>query len=191
VVLSKRILRGVAAGEITLAFQRWPSPQAEAGTQLRTAVGLIGIGEVTEIDPRTITDADAHRAGFASAAGLRSSLDKHGRGAVYRLTLSFDGPAPTPPQETVVLRPRERAAIDRRLAQLDVSAPRGPWTRAVLEVLRQRPGLRPAELAAAQGRPVPRCKSDVWQLRELGLVEPVETGFRLSQCGRSYLDSPD
>jgi hypothetical protein len=190
VVLSKRILRGVAAGEITLAFQRWPSPQAEAGTQLRTTVGLIGIREVTEIDPRTITDTDAHRAGFTSAAGLRSSLDKHGCGAVYRLALSFDGPAPAPPLEPVVLLPRERAAIDRRLAQLDVSTPRGPWTRAVLEVLRQRPGLRPAELAAAQQRPVSRCKSDVWQLQELGLVEALETGFRLSPRGRSYLDGP-
>ncbi|MGP4016036.1 hypothetical protein [Saccharopolyspora sp. 5N708] len=189
--LSNRILRGVASGEISLAFLRWPSPQASAGTQLRTAVGLIGIGEVTAVDPRQITDADAHRAGFTSAAGLRSSLDKHGTGAVYRLALRYDGPAPMPPQEPVVLGSRERATIDRRLAQLDVSAPRGPWTRQVLEALRQRPGARVAELAADQGRPVSRYKSDVWRLRELGLVEPLDTGFQLSSRGRSYLDSPD
>ncbi len=188
--MSNRILRGVAAGEITLAFQRWPSPQANAGSQLRTAVGLIGIGEVAEVDPHEITDGEAQRAGFTSAAGLRSSLDKHGRGAVYRLTLSYGGPAPALPPEPVELHPRERASIDRRLAQLDVSSPRGPWTKAILELLRQRPGLRPAELAADQGRPVSRCKSDVWQLRELGLVEPLETGFRLSPRGQSYLDSP-
>ncbi|WP_223838535.1 hypothetical protein [Saccharopolyspora pogona] len=189
-MLSNRILRGVASGEITLAFQRWPSPQAQAGSWLRTAVGLIGIGEVTEVDPGRITDADAQRAGFTSAAGLRSSLDKHGRGAVYRLALSYDGPAPELRPQPVDLRPRERAAIDRQLAQLDVSAPRGPWTRTVLEALRRCPGLRAAELAADQGRPVSRCKSDVWQLRELGLVEPHEAGFRLSPRGKSYLDSP-
>ncbi|WP_093263690.1 hypothetical protein [Saccharopolyspora shandongensis] len=189
-VLSNRILRGVAAGEITLAFQRWPSPLARAGSRLHTAVGVIGVDEVAEVDPARITDADAHRAGFASAAGLRSSLDKHGRGAVYRLALSYAGPAPEPPPEPVELRPRERAEIDRRLARLDVSSPRGPWTKAVLEVLRQRPGLRPTELAAGLGRPASRCKSDVWQLRELGLVEPQESGFRLSSRGQSYLDGP-
>ncbi|MCI2421045.1 hypothetical protein MOQ72_26730 [Saccharopolyspora sp. K220] len=188
--LSDRILRGVACGEISLAFLRWSSPQARAGSQLRTAVGLIGIDEVTEVDPGQITDADARRAGFSSAAGLRSSLDKHGPGSVYRLALRYEGLAPASPQEPVVLGGRERAAIDRRLAQLDVSAPRGPWTRQVLEVLARRPGVRVAELAAEQGRPVSRWKSDVWRLRELGLVEPLAAGFRLSSRGVSYLDGP-
>lgn len=175
-MLSNRILRGVASGEITLAFQRWPSPQVQAGSRLRAAVGLVGIGEVTEVDPGRITDIDAQRAGFISAAGLRSSLDRDGRGAVYRLRFRSDGPALELPPQPVDLRPRERAAIGRQLAQLEVSAPRGPWTRTVLEALRRRPGLRAAELAADQGRPVSCCKSDVWQLRELGLVEPTRPG---------------
>lgn len=186
--MSKRILRGVAAGEITEAYLRWPSRLAEPGSQLSTTVGLISISDVDRIDPAGLTDADARRAGFGSAAGLRSSLDKHGRGEVYRLALTFNGPAPQPAQPPVVLGGRERAAIDRQLAQLDVSAPRGPWTREVLEVLRRQPGIRAAELASEHNRPVSRCKSDVWRLRELGLVEPVEAGFGLSARGRSYLD---
>ncbi|MER6990351.1 hypothetical protein ABT337_10720 [Saccharopolyspora hirsuta] len=186
-MLSKRILRGVAAGEITEAYLRWPSRLAEPGSQLSTAVGLIGIGAVVRVDPAELTDADARRAGFGSAAGLRSSLDKHGRGEVYRLVLSFDGPAPQVVSQPVVLGVSERAAIDRELARLDVSAPRGPWTRQVLEVLRRRPGVRAAELAAEQNRPVSRCKSDVWRLRELGLVEPVADGFGLSARGRAFL----
>lgn len=190
-VLSKRILRGVAAGEISEAYLRWPSPLAEAGTRLSTVVGLIGVGEVSRVDPGELTDDDARRAGFGSAAGLRASLAKHGRGEVYRLTLSFEGPAPRPVAEPVVVGGRERAVIDQQLARLDVSAPRGPWTRQVLEVLRRRPGIRAAELAAEHNRPVSRCKSDVWRLRELGLVEQVESGFGLSARGRSYLEGGD
>ncbi|MER5389017.1 hypothetical protein [Saccharopolyspora sp. NPDC002686] len=187
-MLSKRILRGVAAGEITEAYLRWPSRLAEPGSQLSTTVGLIGITAVDQVDPAGLTDADARRAGFGSAAGLRASLDKHGRGEVYRLALTFDDPAPRPVQPPVALDGRERASIDRQLARLDVSAPRGPWTREVLEVLRQRPGIRAAELAAEHNRPVSRCKSDVWRLRELGLVEPVEAGFGLSARGLGYLE---
>lgn len=187
-VLSKRILRGVAAGEITEAYLRWPSRLAEPGSRLSTAVGTIGIGAVTRVDPGELTDADARRAGFGSAAGLRSSLDKHGRGEVYRVVLHFEGPAEGPVPEPVVLGARERERIDRELARLDVSAPRGPWTRQVLAELAARPGVRAAELAAEQNRPVSRCKSDLWRLRELGLVEPHGAGFGLSARGRAFLE---
>ncbi|MDA3645433.1 hypothetical protein LZ318_18965 [Saccharopolyspora indica] len=189
-MLSKRILRGVAAGEISEAYLRWPSQLAEAGTRLSTAVGLIGVGEVSRVDPEQLTDDDARRAGFGSAAGLRASLAKRGRGEVYRLALTFEGPG-RPVAEAVVLGGRERAVIDQQLARLDVSAPRGPWTRQVLEVLRRQPGIRAGELAVERNRPASRCKSDVWQLRELGLVEPVGVGFGLSARGRSYLEGGD
>ncbi|GGI90702.1 hypothetical protein GCM10011581_29700 [Saccharopolyspora subtropica] len=187
-VLSNRVLRGVAAGEITLAFLRWPTPLVTAGAQLRTAVGLVRVTEVVQVEPEQITDEQAHRAGFSSAAGLRSSVDKHGRGRLHRLALRYDGPAEECPRPLVRLTPGERAAVDRRLARLDVSSPRGSWTRRVLDLLRARPGVRVQELAAEQNRPVSRCKVELWQLRELGLVEPARGGYRLTPRGVSYLD---
>ncbi|MFD0488599.1 hypothetical protein ACFQ0O_17970 [Saccharopolyspora spinosporotrichia] len=60
----------------------------------------------------------------------------------------------------------------------------------MLELLRDNPGVRAAELAATQNRPVARFKSDVWKLKELGLTESLEVGYRLSPRGRGYLDSP-
>lgn len=87
------------------------------------------------------------------------------------------------------LSARERAAIDRQLAQWDVSSPRGPWTRQVLELVREHPGVRAAELAALRGRPVGRFKSDVWKLRQLRLVEILPVGYRLSARGRAFLDA--
>lgn len=93
--------------------------------------------------------------------------------------------------EASALDARERAEIDRRLARLDVSAVRGPWTRWLLAELGQRPGATARELAGEQGRPVARLKSDVWKLRELGLVEGGAGGYRLSVKGRAYLDGQD
>lgn len=89
------------------------------------------------------------------------------------------------------LEARERAEIDRRLARLDVSETRRPWTRSMLELLNERPGTVAAELASVQGRPVSRWKSDAWKLRELGLVEGGAGGYRLSAKGLAYLQGRD
>lgn len=89
------------------------------------------------------------------------------------------------------LQARERAEIDRRLARLDVSAPRGPWTRRLLEALRERPGASAQELSAQEGRPVSRLKSDAWKVCELGLVEGGAGGYRLTAKGLAYLTERD
>ncbi|QUH06120.1 ASCH domain-containing protein [Saccharopolyspora erythraea] len=190
-MLSSRVLRGVVDGRITLAFRRWASPQARTGSRLRTAAGVIAIGAVEAVEPETITDDEARQAGFDTAAGLRSSLDKHGTGRIYRIELGYAGPDPRVAlREQAELSSSERADLDRRLARMDTSSQRGPWTRRMLELLRDNPGVRAAELAATQNRPVARFKSDVWKLKELGLTESLEVGYRLSPRGRSYLDSP-
>ena len=96
--MSDRIARGVAAGEITETYFRWPSPQARPGARVPTRRGLIEITSLTQVDPDALTDADAARAGFTTAAGLRASLSRH-RGNTYRLHLTHLGPTtPSRPQ---------------------------------------------------------------------------------------------
>lgn len=177
------------AGEITVAFRRWSSPEARAGSEQAAEVGVVAVTGVCEVDPDEITEVEARRAGFRSVEGLRASLDRHGRGRVYRLDLEYRGGAPAAGgEETVVLGRRERAELDRSLARLDTSGWRGRWTRPVLERLWERPGTRAAELAELYGRPVSRIKSDVFKLGELGLVDRSPGGYRLSPRGRAYLD---
>lgn len=86
---------------------------------------------------------------------------------------------------------RERAEIDRGLAQLDVSSRHGPWTLRLLRLVRERPGVSAAELAALQGRPVSRFKADVWKLRELRLVDTLPVGYQLSDRAAHYLAHRD
>ncbi|MEB3370863.1 hypothetical protein [Saccharopolyspora mangrovi] len=187
-MLSERIARGVAAGHVTQAYMRWASPQARPGARVRTRAGVIEITALVEVDPEQLTDADAARAGFSTAAGLRASLSRH-RGTTYRLELThLDRPA-APEPAPVALGEAQRRALKAQLARLDLGTPRGPWTRQLLELLRQQPGLAPAELAAAQQRPVSRTKTDLWRLRELGLIDTTGPGTRLSGLALSYLDA--
>jgi hypothetical protein len=188
-VLSDRIARGVAAGQITETYFRWPSPQARPGARVPTRSGLIEITGLTQVDPDALTDADAARAGFTTAAGLRASLSRH-RGSTYRLQLTHLGPtAPARPRPGGLDEHRRRD-LQAQLARLDLATPRGPWTRHVLDTLRRRPGLAPADLAAEQQRPVSRTKTDIWRLRELGLIDTSGTGLHLSELALSYLDTP-
>ncbi|MFC7340328.1 hypothetical protein [Saccharopolyspora griseoalba] len=185
-MFSDRVARAVAAGEVTEAYRRAPRRPAEPGDRVRTVAGLVGITEVTEVDPGRVSDEQARCAGFNSAAGLRSSLAKHGTGPVFRLRLVPAGPGEPPPPEPVVLDDGRRRVIEARLARLDADSPRGPWTADLLGRLSAGP-VRAAELAAQHQRPVSRCKSQLWRLRELGLVESVAAGMRLTGLGVAYV----
>jgi hypothetical protein len=77
--------------------------------------------------------------------------------------------------------------LERRLARLDAASPRGPWTRAVVELIAVRPATRAADLAASFGRDTPSFKADVRKLKALGLTESLEVGYRLAPRGEALL----
>jgi hypothetical protein len=81
----------------------------------------------------------------------------------------------------------ERANLERRLARLDAASPTGPWTRTVLDLLDQRPAVRASDLAASLGLERDVFKRNVRKLKELGLTESLEVGYRLSPRGRALL----
>ena len=49
--------------------------------------------------------------------------------------------------------------------------------------------MRAPDLAASLGRETLPFKRDVRKLKELGLTESLEVGYRLSPRGRAYLDA--
>jgi hypothetical protein len=57
----------------------------------------------------------------------------------------------------------------------------------VLRLIEARPGERAADLARSLGRETLPFKRDVRKLKELGLTESLEVGYRLSPRGRSFL----
>ncbi len=67
----------------------------------------------------------------------------------------------------------------------------GPWAMRVLSLIEQRPGVLAARLAKSLGMETSLFKPRVRQLKELGLTESLEVGYRLSPRGRAFLDAVD
>jgi hypothetical protein len=63
----------------------------------------------------------------------------------------------------------------------------GPWARATLSAIRAHPGLRAPDLAAGLGHEPRWFKTQVRKLKELGLTESLEVGYRLSPRGKAVL----
>ena len=102
---------------------------------------------------------------------------------MYRIALPPWSTSPTPARvlaATADLSAADRAEIDRRLDRLDRASSIGPWTRAVLAVIAAQPATRAADLAAGFGRETLPFKTDVRKLKNLGLTESLEVGYRLS-----------
>jgi hypothetical protein len=186
VLIRKPTLDAIADGTVSVAFRRWDRPRVRPGSRLRTSVGVLEVGSVTQVAADELTDADAHAAGLADLAALHRQL--RGEAPIHRITLRLAGPDPR-----VALRSRaeleadERDELDRRLLRLDRAARGGPWTAAVLELIAANPEVRAPDLAARLGRETLPFKRDVRKLKELGLTESLPVGYRLSPRGRAYL----
>jgi hypothetical protein len=181
-------LQGIQAGEVTLAFRRWRRPTVKAGGTLRTRAGVLAIESVERVGEDAISDADARMAGAPDRRALLASL--RADGTLYRIAFRLEGPDPRVAlRERAELDAGERAEIDARLARYDGASRHGPWTRRVLELIADRPATLAAELAVELGREKAPFKADVRKLKELGLTESLEKGYRLSPRGRSYLEA--
>jgi hypothetical protein len=184
-LLNRRTLDGIEAGEIDLAFRRWKRPTVRGGGTLRTRAGVLGIDAVEPIAAREIGPEQARRAGFATKRELLASLRPEGR--LYRIRLHPVGDDPRVAlRRRASISPSERAEIDARLDHMD--RVRGkPWTRRVLALVDDRPETLAADLAASLGMQKHPFKRDVRKLKELGLTESLPVGYRLSPRGRTYL----
>ncbi|MCX4821182.1 hypothetical protein OG883_14930 [Streptomyces sp. NBC_01142] len=188
VVLFKRtVLDGIAEGRINLAFRTWRNPRVRAGSQIRTAIGVLEVVSLDQIEMDRISAQEARRAGYTSLDDLLAELRER-EGSTYRIGLrrAGDDPRESLRRDDTL----DEAAIDElrgRLARLDAASRHGPWTLQVLALIAAHPGTRAADLAVRTGRERLAFKSDVRKLKELGLTESLEIGYRLSPRGRAAL----
>ncbi|GAB7004058.1 hypothetical protein JCM18899A_15300 [Nocardioides sp. AN3] len=177
----------IVRGEVDLAFRTWSRPMHVAGGRQRTRVGVVEFISVDRVDPETLTEGDAARAG-TTLPELRAFLSRK-PGDVYRIGVRFSGA-----DERVALResrpgPHELGQILARLADMDRRSRDGPWTRRHLELIEARPAELAETLAAVIGREKRPFKADVRRLKELGLTESLPVGYRLSPRGRDVLEA--
>lgn len=182
-MLFKRdIVRGIVAGEVTLAFRRWKNPAAVAGGKQHTFAGLIGFDSVTSVDVARITEGEARAAGFANRDDLLRSLEGR-EGEVFRIALRPLGADPRIAlREQADLDSAEQAVLVGRLDRM------GKWTWEALRLIRDHESVRAADLAVQLGRETLDFKRDVRKLKALGLTQSLEVGYRLSPRGRALLE---
>jgi hypothetical protein len=178
----------MADGSVELAFRRWRRAGVKAGGTQLTPAGVLAIDGVDVVDVADITEDEARRAGHRDRAELLAELDRHPDGTLYRIAFHHAGADPRVAlREAADVSEDELARIRARLARLDRASTHGPWTEAVLRLIAAHPAVRAADLAASLGRETQPFKTDVRKLKQLGLTESLDVGYRLSPRGRTVL----
>jgi hypothetical protein len=190
-LFEQRFWPGITDGSVTRTFRRWRRRHVVAGRRYRTPGGIIEVEEVSIVDPSDISDADARRSGYADAQRLVADLRGEPVSDVYRVVFRLvDEPDPRAElASNATLTDDDVVAISARLARIDALDAYGPWTWSTLQAIEERPATRAAVLAAGAGRELQPFKRDVRKLKELGLTESLEVGYRLSPRGRAYLEA--
>lgn len=181
------ILDGIRKGTVTLAFRRWKRPTVKPGGSLKTAAGVLAIAAVETIREDEINEEDARRAGAASRADLLAELSKSGSGTLYRIAFRRAGDDPRLAlREDDGLDHAAIAGLRTRLASLDRAM---PWTMRTLILIGDHPGRPAAELAVELGFGKLAAKRKIRALKELGLTESLDVGYRLSPRGKAFLNA--
>lgn len=181
-------LRAIESGEVDLAFRRWDRPRVVVGTRMRTGVGLIEVTAVERVAASRISAAEARRAG-STLPQLQKLLAARSELPVFKVGLRYAGADPRIALRNEVPSAAEIEQIRLRLARLDKASPVGPWTQQTLEIIDRRPTVRAPDLAAELGRETAEFKKDVRKLKELGLTESLDIGYRISPRGIAVLDA--
>ena len=181
----QEVLQGIAEGRVTLAFRRWRKAPPKDGSTLRSPVGVLSLVRVTVIEEGDISSDDVRRTGM-SVQDLRASLS--GEGTLLRIELRRIGDDPrlalreTPPDA------QEVQTILARLAHID-AASSSPWSSGYLQLIADHPAVVARRLAPKTSTDLPTFKRRVRRLKELGLTESLDVGYRLSPRGQAVVES--
>jgi len=183
----RQTLEAIASGGVTLAYRRWKRPTVRAGGRVRTASGVVLIGNIAIVGMSALTEKDASAAGFPTLAALQEMLGPDDGSPVYRIELEG-----IEPDERVALRGEallsdaDWHALTARFARWDKTAP--GYFPSILWAIGAHPEVRAADLAAMTGVETLKFKQDVRKLKEFGLTESLDVGYRLSPRGEAVLE---
>lgn len=187
-LLRHDVLAGIVDGSVKAVFRRWVTPRVKAGSTFRTPVGIITVERIEPAPAASITERSAREAGFVSRTALVAELQRHRAGRLYRIALRFVGHDPRVAlRNASSLTLADVESLQRQLARLGAKTAAGPWADPVLRAIQSQPAVRAAELATRLGMPTVMFKPRVRQLKELGLIESLDVGYRLSPRGEALL----
>ncbi len=182
---------GIADGSITVTVRTWSRPQAKSGGRYRVAGMLLEATDVRQVAVGELTEVDAVAAGEGTLDRLLVRLGSPAADQmVWRVEFRYAGRDDRAERrEQAELTADEVAALRVRLDRLDARSPTGPWTRSTLRLIEKYPGVVSTALARHAGQERPAFKINVRKLKELGLTESLDVGYRLSPRGEVLLRS--
>ncbi|MDO3651053.1 hypothetical protein [Nocardia mangyaensis] len=187
-ILTDRVARAVAAGDVVQVFRRWAKPRVRVGTRLHTSAGVVEVVGLEPIAAHDISDADAHTAGERDAEAVTASFRGSPDDPVYRIAVRYAGPDERVESSSRAdLSARDVDEITAALARLDRASRSGPWTAEVLAAIASHPRVRAAEVAVLLGRDKESLKLDVRKLKNLGLTWSLDIGYEISPRGAAFL----
>lgn len=180
-------LAAIASGEVTLAFRRWKRPTVKAGGRVRTASGVVLIGDIAIVNMSALTGSDARAAGFPTLAALHDMLGPDDGTPAYRIELNgIESDERVALRGEASLSDAEWHALTGRFARWDKTAP--GYFPSILQAIGAHPEVPAAVLAAKARVEKLKFKQDVRKLGEFGLTESLEVGYRLSPRGEAVLE---
>ena len=188
-LFTRATMDGLVDGTVDLAFRRWAAPRVKVGARTRTRVGIVEITAIEELQDVDLSAEDARRAGFTSLAQAQRWVAGKGAvdGRLYRIGIRLVGPdTRIELLNSAELTEEDRGDLRTRLSRMDRAAP-VPWTHEYLALIQERPAVLALDLATSIGLERDLFKRRVRRLKELGLTESLEVGYRLSPRGIAYL----
>lgn len=182
---------GLADGSITVTVRTWTRAQAKTGGRYRVAGMLLEATDVRQVRADELTPADAVAAGERTLERLLARLGgPDPERLVWRVQLRYVGRDDRAERrEHAALTDDEIDALKVRLDRLDTRSPTGAWTRTTLRLIETYPGVVSTALARHAKQDRPAFKINVRKLKELGLTESLDVGYRLSPRGEVLLRS--
>ena len=180
-------LNGIKSGTITLAFRRWEKPNVKKGSTMKTALGVISVTDVVPIEERSITRADAVKAGYESVELLMKNINKVATGTIFKVSVKYQGEDPRLElREKTDLPEDDLQKIKTKLMRLDQT--RGPWVLKVMKLIKRFPERRAGDLAEIMQMDKLDFKVNVRKLKNLGLTISHEIGYSLSPLGEIVME---
>jgi hypothetical protein len=178
-------LTGLRKGKLSTAFRRWAQPRVKPGTRMRTPIGVVEVISVEPIMEIEITSTDAERAGYASRAELMQNLGSLADGQLYRVQVKYGGEDPRIQlRQDADVSDEDFEELKKKLKAMDRQ---NPWTNKTLKLIAKHEAVLAEILAGKMKMEKYAFKRRVWRLKELGLTESLDIGYRLSPRGKAYL----
>ncbi|MET0695034.1 MAG: hypothetical protein ABWX96_21180 [Propionibacteriaceae bacterium] len=182
-------LTGLQEGRVSCTYRRWTVVRPRVGSRFTTRIGMVEVTSIDLVDETTLSESDAHAAGFDTLAALQKWTRAKGEGDLYRIGIALAGPDPRVElRESAELSFADVATLNTKLDRMDRAADQ-PWTRQVLSQIRRHPGVVSTVLADEVGQERQFYKLRVRRLKALGLTVSLDVGYLLSPRGEAYLEA--